>query len=60
MNTLSDTRSSREQEQDQVESGRQDAEPVSDATLIELGKVSDTQGGWVGTKLDIGSGFTNY
>ena len=58
MNTPSDTRSSREQ--DQVESGRQDAEPVSDATLIELGKVSDTQGGWTGVKLDSGFGFTNY
>ncbi|MGB6486930.1 MAG: hypothetical protein WBE91_08620 [Steroidobacteraceae bacterium] len=58
MNTLSDTRSSREQ--DQVESGRQDAEPVADATLIELGKVSDTKGGWVGTKPDTGSGFTAY
>lgn len=58
MNTLSDTRSSKEQ--DQVESGRRDVEPVADAALIELGKVSDTQGGWTGTKLDIGSGFTNY
>jgi len=58
MNTLSDTRSS--SEQDQVESGRQDAEPVSDAALIELGKVSDTQGGWAGTKPDTGSGFTAY
>lgn len=58
MNTPSDTRSSREQ--DQVESVRQDAEPVSDATLVELGKVSDTQGGWVGAKYDSGAGFTYY
>ena len=57
MNTLSDTRSSGEY---QVESGRQDAEPVADAALIELGKVSDTQGGWLGSKLDSGSGFTTY
>jgi hypothetical protein len=58
MNTLSDPRSSREQ--DQVESVRQEAEPVSDATLVELGKVSDTQGGWVGAKYDSGAGFTYY
>jgi hypothetical protein len=58
MNTPSDTRSGKEQ--DQVESGRRDAEPVSDATIIELGKVSDTQGGWVGVKPDSGFGVTNY
>ena len=58
MNTLSDTQSSKEQ--DQVQSVRQDAEPVSDATLVELGKVSDTQGGWIGTKLDTGAGFMNF
>jgi hypothetical protein len=58
MNTPSDTRSSREQ--DQVEPGRQEAEPVSDAAIIELGKVSDTQGGWTGVKFDSGFGFTNY
>lgn len=58
MNTLSDTRSSKEQ--DQVESVRQDAEPVADAALVELGKVSDTKGGWVGVKPDSGSGFTSF
>jgi hypothetical protein len=58
MNTLSDTRSSREQ--DQVEPCRQDAEPVSDATLVELGKVSDTKGGWIGVKPDSGYGVSTY
>jgi hypothetical protein len=58
MKNPSDTRSSKEQ--DQVESGRQDAEPVSDAALIELGKVSDTRGGWVGAKPDTGFGVTTY
>ena len=58
MNTLADTRSSKEQ--DQVESVRQDAEPVSDAALVELGKVSDTKGGWIGVKPDSGFGVTNY
>jgi len=58
MNTPSDTRSSREQ--DQVETARQVAEPVSDTAIIELGKVSDTQGGWIGAKLDTGFGSTYY
>jgi hypothetical protein len=58
MNTSADTRSSKEQ--DQIESGRQDATPASDATLVELGKVSDTKGGWVGAKPDSGFGATNY
>jgi hypothetical protein len=58
MKNPSDTRSSKEQ--DQVESGRQDAEPVSDAALIELGKVSDTRGGWVGLKPDTGYGVMTY
>jgi hypothetical protein len=58
MNTLADTRSS--SEQDQVETGRQEAEPVQDAALLELGKVSDTQGGWLGSKPDTGNGFSTY
>lgn len=58
MSTFSDTQSSRKQ--DQVEAGRQDAEPASDAALLELGKVSDTQGGWLGVKLDVGAGFITY
>ena len=58
MNTLADIRSSGEQ--DQVETGRQEVEPVQDAALLELGKVSDTQGGWLGAKLDSGNGFTTY
>jgi hypothetical protein len=58
MKTLADTRSGTEQ--DQIEAGRQDAEPVQDAALLELGKVSDTQGGWLGAKLDSGAGFQVY
>ncbi|HEX4266742.1 MAG TPA: hypothetical protein VHY36_02565 [Steroidobacteraceae bacterium] len=58
MNTLADTRSGTEQ--DQVEAGRRDAEPAQDAALLELGKVSDTQGGWLGPKLDSGAGFQPY
>ena len=55
MNTVSDSRSSKEQ--DQVESGPQDAEPASDAMLVELGKVSDTKGGYAGHKPDSAFGF---
>ncbi|HEY6515971.1 MAG TPA: hypothetical protein VIY50_07485 [Steroidobacteraceae bacterium] len=58
MSTSSDSRSNIEH--DQLVSGRQDAEPVADATLLELGKVSDTQGGWLGVKLDVGAGFITY
>lgn len=58
MNALSDIRS--KDEQGQVDSGRQEAEPVTDATLLELGKVSDTQGGWLGVKLDVGAGLVLY
>jgi hypothetical protein len=60
MKNLSDTPSSKEQSQ--VESGRQDTDavPVSDATLIELGKVSDTKGGFYGTKVDPGFGVMVY
>ena len=58
MKNPSDTRSSKEQ--DQVESGPREAEPVSDAALIELGKVSDTQGGFTGSKGDSGFGVMMY
>jgi hypothetical protein len=58
MNTFSDSLSNREQ--DKSETVRQEPKPVSDATLVELGKVSDTKGGWVGAKLDAGAGFMPY
>ena len=31
--------------------------PREDAALVEVGKVSDTQGGFTGSKLDNGAGF---
>jgi hypothetical protein len=58
MNDSSDTRSSKEQ--DQVESVRQDAQPASDTALVELGKVSDTRGGFFGSKPDTGFGVMVY
>lgn len=57
MNTFSDLRSSTEQYQ--IESLRQES-TASDATLVELGKVSDTKGGWFGIKTDVGMGFITY
>ncbi|MGH8202107.1 MAG: hypothetical protein ACREVO_17355 [Steroidobacteraceae bacterium] len=56
MNNSSDTGSNIEHEQP----GRQDAEPPADAALLELGKVSDTRGGWLGVKPDVGAGFMHY
>ena len=58
MNSPSETGSNTEQTQ--VESVRQDAEPASDAALIELGKVSDTEGGFIGAKPDTGFGVQTY
>ncbi|HEX5459558.1 MAG TPA: hypothetical protein VFX20_06260 [Steroidobacteraceae bacterium] len=31
-----------------------------DAALVELGKVSDTRGGFFGSKMDSGAGLTVY
>lgn len=58
MNTFSDTRSNTEQ--DHVETVRQEPKTVSDAALVELGKVSDTRGGWFGPKVDTGAGLQIY
>lgn len=58
MNNISDTLSNKES--DKVETVRQEPKPTSDAVLVELGKVSDTQGGWVGPKTDTGMGFEAY
>ena len=58
MNTFSDPRSSREQHR--IETARQERNTVSEAALVELGKVSNTQGGWLGIKTDVGMGFLTY
>jgi len=58
MNTFSDTRSNTEQPQ--IETARQEQKAVSDASLVEMGKVSNTQGGWLGIKTDVGLGFITY
>lgn len=58
MNTFADNLSNREQ--DQNESARRETKLLSDAPLVELGKVSETRGGWFGPKLDVGAGFVPY
>ena len=43
--------------EENVEAARQEKANV-DTALVELGKVSDTQGGWFGLKMDSGNGLT--
>jgi hypothetical protein len=58
MNTASDTLPNSAEEK--VETTREESQPAPKPELIELGKVSDTKGGWVGVKMDSGAGFTTY
>ena len=58
MNTASDTLVNDAEEK--VETTREEPQPTPEAGLIELGKVSDTKGGWWGVKMDSGAGFTIY
>lgn len=45
---------------DKVEAARQEPKTEVNAEVVELGKVSDTRGGWLGTKMDTGAGFAAY
>lgn len=45
---------------DEVKAASQEQKAEANAEVIELGKVSDTRGGWFGTKLDTGAGFQTY
>ena len=45
--------------EDKVETTRQET-TQQDAALVELGKVSDTRGGFFGYKPDTGAGLTVY
>ncbi len=58
MNPASDTLLSKTE--DQVESARQEKQAEPSALLVDLGKVSDTKGGWVGPKADSGAGLMAY
>lgn len=57
MNTDSDTLLNRATENDP---GRQEHDQELDGALVEMGKVSDTKGGWFGAKQDVGAGFITY
>ena len=41
---------------DKVEADRQGEQTEVSAEVVELGKVSDTRGGWLGYKVDTGLG----
>lgn len=43
-----------------VETSAQEQQSQPNTELVELGKVSDTRGGWLGSKADSGMGFTTY
>jgi hypothetical protein len=58
MNPASDTLSSKSE--DQVESAREETRAEPSVTLVDLGKVSDTKGGWIGSKQDSGAGLQVY
>ena len=58
MNPASDTVSNKTE--DQVESAREELPTEPGAALVELGRVSDTKGGWVGAKADAGAGLMLY
>jgi hypothetical protein len=45
--------------EEKVEATRQE-KTEQDAALVELGKVSDTRGGFFGAKLDSGAGYMIY
>jgi hypothetical protein len=57
MNIGSDDLSVRAEEK--IEATRQE-KTEQEAALVELGKVSDTKGGFIGSKMDSGAGLTVY
>lgn len=58
MNAAADTLSTKAE--DKVEIARAEPKAGAEDALVELGKVSDTQGGWFGSKADAGMGFAVY
>jgi hypothetical protein len=58
MNSVSDT--ALNGADDKVETVRQEQQTEVNAEVVELGKVSDTRGGWLGAKMDSGAGFMNW
>ena len=45
---------------DKIEAAPQEQKAERNAELVELGKVSDTRGSWLGWKQDVGNGFQAY
>ncbi|MBW4052150.1 MAG: hypothetical protein HIU85_11940 [Proteobacteria bacterium] len=45
---------------DKIDPPHQEQKTEPKSELVELGKVSDTRGGWLGSKYDAGAGFTVY
>jgi len=58
MNSVSETLLNSSDEK--IQSASQEQKPELNTELVELGKVSDTSGGWIGVKFDIGAGFQSY
>lgn len=58
MNTFPDTRWNRDE--DQIDPIHREPDPALAPAVIDLGRVSDTRGGWLGVKLDVGAGFIPY
>lgn len=58
MNAAPDSLLNRAEEK--VESPRQEQKAELDGALVEMGRVSDTQGGWIGKKQDTGYGVQYY
>jgi len=58
MNSASDTLLNKTE--DHVQSAREETQAEPGATLVDLGRVSDTKGGWVGSKADAGAGLMVY
>jgi hypothetical protein len=58
MNSVSDTVLNRADEK--MEAAPQKLDAQLQSQLLELGKVSDTRGSWLGIKSDVGLGFIAY
>ena len=46
--------------EDQVEAARREDQAKPSATLVELGRVTETKGSWFGVKFDSGAGLQVY
>jgi len=46
--------------EDQVEAARREDQAEPSTTLMELGRVTETKGGWAGAKFDTGAGLQFY